>query len=369
MLGWGACGAVGALLAPMLQTRARARRGRAPCSGFAFSASMDVWLWWGFFPHTLASLAAVIGRGLWFDVVARRGQRRDRARGRARAPADARALRQPAEDGGRVGLAALVAALVLARVAGLVRAVEHASNGAFAEPRRAAPTPQLTAWAVLGLRAAGATAPGVARLPAVTGVDRSQSTTDVALVALAEEALGAQPDALLARLRGREAERPDRARRSTRPSGRCSRSVTRRRRRCASSLAHQAKSGGFSWGVRRPGRLERHRRRARGAAGRGRARRAGDAGGARSCSASRTSDGGFELTRRPRLRRAVDGVGDPGPRRRRPDAAAGRVRLPGDDAPPRRQLPLLGEVRDDAGVGHVAGAGRAGAEAVPCVPR
>jgi hypothetical protein len=36
--------------------------------GFAFSASMDVWLWYGFAPHTLPSLAAVVGRGLWFDA-------------------------------------------------------------------------------------------------------------------------------------------------------------------------------------------------------------------------------------------------------------------------------------------------------------
>jgi hypothetical protein len=36
--------------------------------GFAFSLSMDLWLWYGFFPHTLASLAAVLARGLWFDV-------------------------------------------------------------------------------------------------------------------------------------------------------------------------------------------------------------------------------------------------------------------------------------------------------------
>ena len=36
--------------------------------GFAFSASMDIWLWYGFSPHTLPALAAVLGRGLWFDV-------------------------------------------------------------------------------------------------------------------------------------------------------------------------------------------------------------------------------------------------------------------------------------------------------------
>ena len=36
--------------------------------GFAFSVSMDLWLWYGFFPHTLPSLVAVLGTGLWFDV-------------------------------------------------------------------------------------------------------------------------------------------------------------------------------------------------------------------------------------------------------------------------------------------------------------
>jgi energy-coupling factor transport system substrate-specific component len=67
MLGWGACGAVGALLAPMLRRRLALA---AVCAalGLAFSASMDVWLWWGFFPHTTAAFVAVLGRGLWFDV-------------------------------------------------------------------------------------------------------------------------------------------------------------------------------------------------------------------------------------------------------------------------------------------------------------
>ncbi len=67
MLGWGACGAAGALLAPVV----RGRIGLAVVSGvlgFLFSASMDVWLWWGFAPHTAAALAAVVGRGLWFDA-------------------------------------------------------------------------------------------------------------------------------------------------------------------------------------------------------------------------------------------------------------------------------------------------------------
>jgi energy-coupling factor transport system substrate-specific component len=67
MLGWGLCGLVGALLAPMLRNR-WALAAVAAVLGFAFSASMDVWLWWGFFPHTTAAFAAVLGRGLWFDV-------------------------------------------------------------------------------------------------------------------------------------------------------------------------------------------------------------------------------------------------------------------------------------------------------------
>ncbi|HVC86968.1 MAG TPA: DUF6580 family putative transport protein [Gaiellaceae bacterium] len=67
MLGWGVCGAVGALLAPALRNR-YALAAVSAVLGLAFSASMDVWLWYGFAPHTLASLAAVTGRGLWFDV-------------------------------------------------------------------------------------------------------------------------------------------------------------------------------------------------------------------------------------------------------------------------------------------------------------
>ena len=67
MVGWGACGAAGAVLAPLLRNR-WALAAVAAVLGFAFSASMDVWLWWGFAPHTPAALAAVVGRGLWFDA-------------------------------------------------------------------------------------------------------------------------------------------------------------------------------------------------------------------------------------------------------------------------------------------------------------
>jgi energy-coupling factor transport system substrate-specific component len=67
MLGWGACGAVGALLAPALRNR-WALAAVAAVLGFAFSVSMDVWLWYGFSPHTFPALVAVVGRGLWFDL-------------------------------------------------------------------------------------------------------------------------------------------------------------------------------------------------------------------------------------------------------------------------------------------------------------
>jgi energy-coupling factor transport system substrate-specific component len=67
MLGWGACGAIGALLAPALRSR-WVLAGVAAVLGFAFSAMMDVWLWWAFSPHTLPALAAVLARGLWFDA-------------------------------------------------------------------------------------------------------------------------------------------------------------------------------------------------------------------------------------------------------------------------------------------------------------
>jgi len=67
MLGWGLCGAAGAVLAPMLKSRWSLAAVTAVL-GFAFSVSMDLWLWWGFFPHTLPALVTVLARGFWFDV-------------------------------------------------------------------------------------------------------------------------------------------------------------------------------------------------------------------------------------------------------------------------------------------------------------
>jgi energy-coupling factor transport system substrate-specific component len=67
MLGWGACGVLGALLAPLLRGRI-ALAATACVLGLAFSAYMDAWEWFAFWPHDWRSLTLVLGRGFPFDV-------------------------------------------------------------------------------------------------------------------------------------------------------------------------------------------------------------------------------------------------------------------------------------------------------------
>ena len=93
--------------------------------------------------------------------------------------------------------AALVTAVALA-VSPVAFVQSRGVNGAFAEPG-GTPDALLTSWAVLGLRAAGASAPGsLTYLHSQEGT--LQSSNDVALVALAEQALGDRNESLLARL-------------------------------------------------------------------------------------------------------------------------------------------------------------------------
>jgi energy-coupling factor transport system substrate-specific component len=67
MLAWGACGAVGALLAPVL--RRRSTLALVACAlGLAFGVFMDAWEWFAFWPHDWQSFALVVGRGVPFDV-------------------------------------------------------------------------------------------------------------------------------------------------------------------------------------------------------------------------------------------------------------------------------------------------------------
>jgi hypothetical protein len=142
------------------------------------------------------------------------------------------------------GVATLTAAVALA-ISPVQFLQAHAANGAFAEPGGTA-DPSLTAWAVLGLRAAGVEAPR--SLEYLQSKESSlQSTTDLALVALAERALGVVPQALLTRIASAE-----------QPSGEIGETVNSTvwsvlalgRSPAATTrfvLAQQARSGGFAW--------------------------------------------------------------------------------------------------------------------------
>jgi hypothetical protein len=90
-----------------------------------------------------------------------------------------------------VKLAALAAAFVLASPASYLRSQQHADGG-WGDP-------QLTAWAALGLRAAGADT-GNALAYLVSHDGELTKPTDLALTALAEAALGRDTRPLLDRL-------------------------------------------------------------------------------------------------------------------------------------------------------------------------
>lgn len=141
-----------------------------------------------------------------------------------------------------MGLAPFLAALLVA--ASPVSYLQtRGSNGAYAEPGGTTDA-RLTAWAVLGLRAAGAPSPG--SLAYLQSQERSLVTSnDVAIVALAEEALGSRNEALLSRLRVRPNGQIGESLNSTYwgvlAQGRSSAATTR------FLLAHQARSGGFAW--------------------------------------------------------------------------------------------------------------------------
>jgi hypothetical protein len=106
-----------------------------------------------------------------------------------------------------VRVVAVAAAIVVAASprAGAVQFLQsrQLDNGGFAE-RGKADYPQLTAWAVLGLRAAGAYPRAGAAQYLAQHESELRSATDFALVALAETALHQDTDRLLARLRALE---------------------------------------------------------------------------------------------------------------------------------------------------------------------
>ena len=141
-----------------------------------------------------------------------------------------------------MGLATLAAAFVMA-ISPVSFVQSRADGGAYSEPNGTTDA-LLTSWAVLGLRAAGAQSPG--SLTYLQSQESSLRTSnDIAIVALAEQALGARTDALLARLRVRPSGQIGETLNSTYwgvlAQGRSSPSTTR------FLLAHQARSGGFAW--------------------------------------------------------------------------------------------------------------------------
>lgn len=67
MLAWGGCGLAGAALRPVLRRRL-AFAVACLALGFAFSALMDLWEWYSFYPHTWPALVATLGRGVPFQA-------------------------------------------------------------------------------------------------------------------------------------------------------------------------------------------------------------------------------------------------------------------------------------------------------------
>jgi len=97
-----------------------------------------------------------------------------------------------------MGLAVFLAAAAMAATPASFLQSHQLPGGAFVESQ-GVPSPELTAWAAVGLRAAGADTGNALAYLAEHERD-SQTPTSIALVALAKSALGGDPGVLLARL-------------------------------------------------------------------------------------------------------------------------------------------------------------------------
>lgn len=132
-------------------------------------------------------------------------------------------------------LATLAAATALATPAGYVQAQQR-DDGGFGDP-------QITAWATLGLVAAGK---DTGRAAEYLAKQQPKSATDVALVAMARAAAGDKPDDLLPRLR---AHRPGKLVNATIWTILALRQAGEQvpREQVTALLAAQHRSGGWSW--------------------------------------------------------------------------------------------------------------------------
>ena len=90
-------------------------------------------------------------------------------------------------------VAVIAAALSVAATGVDYLQAHQLQGGGFAEPG-GAPSPELTAWAVLGLRAAGGGAGSSALTYLAAHESELTDLTDVELAAMAESVLGKRPD-------------------------------------------------------------------------------------------------------------------------------------------------------------------------------
>jgi len=67
MLAWGGCGVLAGVCRRLLRGRL-AFAAFCIVLGFAFGTLMDLWQWFGFYPHTWVALSAVLGSGVAFNV-------------------------------------------------------------------------------------------------------------------------------------------------------------------------------------------------------------------------------------------------------------------------------------------------------------
>jgi energy-coupling factor transport system substrate-specific component len=67
MLGWGGCGLLAGLARRLLERRL-AFTLFCFALGFAYGTLLDLWHWYGFFPHTWAALTVVLGAGVAFNI-------------------------------------------------------------------------------------------------------------------------------------------------------------------------------------------------------------------------------------------------------------------------------------------------------------
>ncbi|CAN5311440.1 hypothetical protein BH18ACT12_BH18ACT12_07880 [soil metagenome] len=141
-----------------------------------------------------------------------------------------------------MGLAAALAAATIAVTPASFLQSHQGADGSFAEANGTG-SPELTAWAALGLRASRAST-GNALSYLASHEGEVTTPTSIALVALAQSALGRGPDALLARLPVRP--------RAVNAAVWHILALRQARRRVARTLVtyvlrSQARNGGFSW--------------------------------------------------------------------------------------------------------------------------